>query len=131
MYADTSIGEDDPYLYLNGTRADGSTGLPAVLINGSSSSDQTASDELTFIYTVIYGDVTGTVLTVADRSAIRDGSSLFDLQEREVNVTLPEIGGASSLSGNASLSVYAETPVVTGVSSSQPEEAYGVGQVRI
>lgn len=131
VYIDTSSGEDAPYLYLNGTRADGSTGLLAVLINGSSSSDETAADELTFVYTVIYGDDIGSILTVADRSAIRGGASLLDLQEREANVTLPEIGGASSLSGNASLSVYTDTSVVTGVSSSLPEGEYGVGQVRI
>lgn len=131
MYVSTNTGEGYPYLYLNGSRADGSTSFPAILVNTSSTSTDTPSDELTFVYTVVYGDHTGTVLTVANRSAIRDGAALLDLQDREVNATLPVVGGVSSLSGNASLSLNTDAPVITAVQSSLPGGEYGVGQVRI
>lgn len=132
VYVDTSDGQDAPYLYLSGTRADGSTNLPAILINGSSSSDRKPSDELTFIYPVVHGDdVSGMVLEVADRSAIQDGATLLDLQDREVNVTLPTIGAVASLSGTSAISIDTNAPVITAISSSLVGGEYGVGQVRI
>lgn len=55
VYADTGSGDEVPSLYLNGTRADGSLGLPAVL-DSNTSLATSPSDELTFIYTVLSGD---------------------------------------------------------------------------
>ena len=55
MYADTSVGDDPPYLYLSGTRGvDSSSGLPAVPSNVSS--DSSVSTEVMFVYTVEFGD---------------------------------------------------------------------------
>lgn len=87
---------------------------------------------MTFVYTVEYGDTTpGNVLEVQDRFAIRDGDApLVDLLGREGNITLPEIGSDSSLSGTAGLKVDSAEPVVIAVGSSLVAGEYGVGQVR-
>lgn len=137
MYADTSGGGiEPPYLYLDGTRGeDGSSGLPAVLANSTSlvgGDESSASGEITFVYTVEFGDIsTSPFVEVDGRLAIRGGNApLLDVLGREANVTLPEIGSDFSLSGTSSLSVHASEPVIVAVGSSLDGGEYGVGQVR-
>lgn len=132
VYADTSVGDEPPYLYLSGTRGvDSSSGLPAVPRNASST-DSSVSAEITFVYTVEFGDTTsGAVLEVDTRSAVRDGDApLVDLLGREANVTLPETGSDATLSETAAVSIDSAEPFVVGVGSSLVGGEYGVGQVR-
>lgn len=131
VYPDTSQGDEAPYLYLSGTLgADGSSGLPAIFKNASEESS--IADEIIFVYTVEFGDsISGTILEVDDRFAIREGTAPFvDLLGRDANVTLPVIGSNASLSGTASLSVDSAEPVVTAIGSFLFGGEYGVGQVR-
>lgn len=132
MYADTSVGDDPPSLYLSGTRGvDASSGLPAVPSN-TSSTDSSVSAEVVFVYTVESGDTTsGAVLEVDTRSAVRDGDApLVDLLGREANVTLPETGSDATLSETAAVSIDSAEPFVVGVGSSLIGGEYGVGQVK-
>ncbi|CAM9102436.1 unnamed protein product [Scytosiphon promiscuus] len=136
VYADTSNGgSEPPYLYLSGAReGDGSSGLPAIVANSTSlvgADESTASEEMTFVYTVQFGDSsTSPFLEVDGRFAIRGGDApLVDVLGREVNVTLPEIGSDASLSGASSVSVHASEPVIVAVGTSLDGGEYGVGQI--
>lgn len=117
-----------PYLYLDGTRgADGSSGLPAVPANVPLAIDETStfSDEITFIYTVEFGDSSASAVLEVDE--IRDGDALFvDILGREVDVSLDGV----SLSAASSVSIDTAEPVVEAVGSTLNGGEYGVGQVR-
>ena len=110
---------------------DSSSGLPAVPSNASST-DSSVSAEVVFVYTVEFGDaISGAVLEVDTRSAIRDGDApLVDLLGREANVTLPEMGSDATLSETAAVSIDSVEPFVVGIGSSLAGGEYGVGQVR-
>lgn len=129
VYADGSGGGTvAPYLYLDGTRgADGSSGLPAVPANVPLAIDETStfSDEITFIYTVEFGDSSASAVLEVDE--IRDGDALFvDILGREVDVSLDGV----SLSAASSVSIDTAEPVVEAVGSTLNGGEYGVGQVR-
>ncbi len=124
VYADGSSGGTvPPYLYLDGTRKDGSSGLPAVPANVPLAIDEDSSfsDEITFIYTVEEGDSSSSEMLEVDE--IRDGDTPFvDILGREVDVSLDD---------GVSLSVSIDTaePVVAAVGSTLNGGEYGVGQV--
>lgn len=129
MYADGSGGGTvAPYLYLEGTRGeDGSSGLPAVPTNVSLAVDEdsTFSDEVTFVYTVEFGDSSTSASLEVDE--IRDGDAPFvDLLGRNVDVSLAGI----TFSASSSVSIDTAEPVVEAVGSSLDGGEYGVGQVR-
>lgn len=129
VYADGSDGGTvAPYLFLRGTRADGSSGLPAVPANVPLAIDEVTSfsDEIVFVYTVEDGDSSAPD-PVLEVDEIGDGDvSFVDLLGREVQMSLSGV----SLSDVSSVSIDTAEPFVEAVGSTLNGGEYGVGQVR-
>jgi hypothetical protein len=98
-------------------------GESATYVSGS------GTNALTFDYTVLAGDSTTGLLDYASTSALSlNGATIQDPIGNNANLTLPAPGSAGSLSANNSISIDADSPVVTNVTSSQ-SGTFTTGQV--
>lgn len=86
-----------------------------------------ATDALTFLYTVADGHTAGD-LDYASANALT-GGTIVDPSANAANRLLPAPGAPGSLAANEALVIDTTAPVVTGVTSSRPNGTYSPGTV--
>ena len=107
------------------------TGTPTIALNsgGSASySSGTGTGTLTFNYTTGAGDNAADLDYSATTSLLLSGGTIKDAATNNATLTLPAVGGASSIGGQKAIVVDTTAPTVASVSSSTANGAYQTAQ---
>ncbi len=106
------------------------TGTPTLALNsgGSASySSGSGTNVLTFNYTVAAGNNSADLDYSATNSLALSGGTIKDAATNNANLTLPAVGGASSIGGQKNIVVDTTAPTVTNVTSTKANGAYPSG----
>src|SRR5919197_2436770 len=108
------------------------TGSPLLALNTSPARNATYSSgsgtsSLTFTYTVSAGDNSSDLDYAATSSLSLNGGTIKDAAGNNATLTLPTVGGASSLGGQENIVVDTTAPTVSSVSSSTANGSYNAG----
>jgi large repetitive protein len=105
------------------------TGTPELALNSGGTASYTSgsgTSTLSFVYTVGAGQNSSHLDYTSTTALSLNGGTIRDTVNNAANLTLPAPGAAGSLSANKNI-VINTTPVVTNVSSTTANGAYGVG----
>ena len=103
------------------------TGTPQLALNSGATvnyASGSGTSQLTFTYTVGSGDSSADLDYVATTSLTLNGGTIKDAATNNATLTLPTVGGASSLGGQKALVVDGVAPTVSSVSSSTANGSY-------
>jgi len=109
------------------------TGTPTLTLNsGAAAVDYSSGSPgtvLTFTYTVGAGDTSADLDYVATTSLVDGGGTIQDAAGNDATLTLPTVGGASSLGGQKDIVIDTTGPSVVNVTSAIADGAYKAGTV--
>src|SRR5207253_3714856 len=94
------------------------TGTPTLALNSAGSasySSGSGTSTLTFNYTVQAGDTSADLDYAATSSLALAGGTIKDNATNNATLTLPTVGGASSLGGQKNIIIDTTAPTVTNV----------------
>jgi hypothetical protein len=100
------------------------TGVSDAVVNYASGS---GTSTLTFTYTVGAGHNSSDLDYQSTSALALNDGTIKDLAGNAVTLTLPTVGGANSIAGNAAIIVDTTAPTVAHVTSSTPNGIYGSG----
>jgi len=107
------------------------TGTPTLTLNsGAAAVDYSSGSPgtvLTFTYTVGAGDTSADLDYIATTSLSDGGGTIRDAAGNDAILTLPAVGGASSLGGQKDIVIDTTAPTVTSVSSTNSNGTYSIG----
>ena len=109
-----------------------SPGTPTLALNtaparSATYASGTGTSTLTFDYTIQVGDGSADLDYAATTSLALSGGTIKDAATNSATLTLPTVGGASSLGGNKNIVVDTTAPTVTGVTASNADGSYKAG----
>src|SRR5439155_1421002 len=109
------------------------TGTPTLTLNTAPSrtasyASGSGSSTLTFNYTVQAGDTSADLDYSATSSLALAGGTIKDTATNNATLTLPTVGGASSLGGQKAIVIDTTAPTVTNVTSTTANGSYRSGQ---
>jgi hypothetical protein len=102
------------------------TGASDAVVNYASGSGTTA---LTFTYTPVAGHASADLDYQSTSALALNGGTIKDAATNNATLTLPTVGGGSSLGGNKAIVIDAVAPTVTNVTSSTVNGTYATGGV--
>ncbi len=109
------------------------TGSPKLALNTSPAESATYASgsgtaTLTFDYTVQAGDTSADLDYATTGSLTLNGGAIEDAATNAASLTLPAVGGASSLGGQKAIAIDTTAPTVSAVSATNTDGSYGAGQ---
>ena len=109
------------------------TGTPRLTLNTTPSRTAdyvsgSGTATLTFDYTIQAGDASADLDYATTGSLGLNGGTLKDAATNNATLTLPTVGGASSLGGQKNIEIDTTAPTVDSISSSNADGAYKAGQ---
>ncbi|OFX29031.1 MAG: hypothetical protein A2W92_05345, partial [Bacteroidetes bacterium GWA2_42_15] len=108
------------------------TGTPTIALNSSGTASYASGSgtaTLTFNYTVVAGHSSTDLDYSATNSLALNSGTIKDAAGNNATLTLPTVGGASSLGGQKNIVIDGVAPTVSSVSSSTANGTYGLGEV--
>ncbi len=106
------------------------TGTPTLTLNSggtASYSGGSTTSTLTFSYAIGAGQSSGDLDYSSTSALALNGGTVKDAGGNNATLTLPAVGGASSLGGQKAIVIETTAPTVSSVSSSTPNGTYSVG----
>src|SRR5207244_7166249 len=106
------------------------TGSPTIALNSGGTatySSGSGGTTLTFAYTTAGGENTADLDYTATTSLALAGGTIKDAATNNATLTLPAVGGASSIGGQKAIVLDTTNPTVTNVTSTKADGAYPAG----